>query len=528
MAEYHSCPHVAAVAAQRAIDTIARNQRTGLPVSQTCSVIATYSCITCDAIGILNDAAFRNHAFEQGHHVCLRNREPNELYCFICNDFQFSSVYDNYNKRKRPALKFRSSNGGSGELWSGGLALKKVKGMYNMGATCFMSSVLQIIMKNPVAMRCRQLRLSVENCRASAMRSMSIDNSMRSSDAGSVASQPALAVSCMYCEFKKLCLEAAREDGLSVLTPSNLLYATWQESSSIAGYHQQDAHEFLIAFLDGVDKHARQYHSMEAPTPESTRGTKPLDKASKSIEVNELVHVFRGSLESHLTCTACGDSRVRGESFLDLSLSLNKSGRNSLSGQTLCSTPPLVSGLSAGTSPLFPENGEADKPELTLYDCLRSFTALETLGERVFCERCGDNKQTQKQLFVATPPNVLVLHLKRFDMLTKKKVKVKVNVQLSLDIADFLCASTDADADTKKCPRDTSYFLQGMVSHSGSLHAGHYVSYVANFPTPECLIDLSKRQWLKCDDDKVAAVTEEDVLGAEAYVLFYVNRRFAA
>jgi hypothetical protein len=55
-----------------------------------------------------------------------------------------------------------------------------------------------------------------------------------------------------------------------VLTPSNLLYATWQESSSIAGYHQQDAHEFLIAFLDGVDKHARQYHSMEAPTPEVT------------------------------------------------------------------------------------------------------------------------------------------------------------------------------------------------------------------------------------------------------------------
>jgi hypothetical protein len=51
---------------------------------------------------------------------------------------------------------------------------------------------------------------------------------------------------------------------------------------------------------------------------------------------------------------------------------------------------------------------------------------------------------------------------------------------------------------------------------------------VANFPTPDGLIDLSKRQWLKCDDDKVAAVTEEDVLGAEAYVLFYVNRRFAA
>lgn len=184
--------------------------------------------------------------------------------------------------------------------------------------------------------------------------------------------------------------------------------------------------------------------------------TSRLPPSTCHLPPSQLVHVFRGSLESHLTCTACGDSRVRAESFLDLSLSLSlsKSGlRNAcLSKATSYSNPALVSGSgpSGPQSALFEDVGEAKTPELALYDCLRSFTALEMLGERVvrldrahclsclyhvtrsyllaklplqLCERCGDNQPTHKQLFIATPPNVLVIHLKRFDMLTKKKVR---------------------------------------------------------------------------------------------------------
>jgi ubiquitin C-terminal hydrolase len=41
-----------------------------------------------------------------------------------------------------------------------------------------------------------------------------------------------------------------------------------------------------------------------------------------------------------------------------------------------------------------------------------------------FCAECGRNRQTQKQLFVAQTPNVLVLHLKRFDIMKDKKVRM--------------------------------------------------------------------------------------------------------
>jgi hypothetical protein len=57
-----------------------------------------------------------------------------------------------------------------------------------------------------------------------------------------------------------LCLPN-REESSDALIPANLLYAVWNELDYMAGYQQQDAHEFLIAFLDGIDKHLRTNHA---------------------------------------------------------------------------------------------------------------------------------------------------------------------------------------------------------------------------------------------------------------------------
>lgn len=39
----------------------------------------------------------------------------------------------------------------------------------------------------------------------------------------------------------------------AVIIPSHLLYAIWNFVDYMAGYAQQDAHEFLIAFLNSLD-----------------------------------------------------------------------------------------------------------------------------------------------------------------------------------------------------------------------------------------------------------------------------------
>lgn len=65
-----------------------------------------------------------------------------------------------------------------------------------------------------------------------------------------------------------------REAGSDTLVPAHLLYAVWNELDYLAGYHQQDAHEFLIAFLDGMDKHVRDNHSTSSLSSTNLPNTK--------------------------------------------------------------------------------------------------------------------------------------------------------------------------------------------------------------------------------------------------------------
>jgi len=61
-------------------------------------------------------------------------------------------------------------------------------------------------------------------------------------------------------------------------------------------------------------------------------------------------------------------------------------------------------------------------------------------------------------------------------------------------------------------PRSPGWYdLTTVVVHIGKLDGGHYICY--------CKRD---GQWLKFNDSKVTLATEAQVLGAEAYLLFYI------
>jgi len=222
--------------------------------------------------------------------------------------------------------------------------------------------------------------------------------------------------------------------------------------------------------------------------------------------------------------------------------------------------------------------------ECSIYSCLSSFTQSELLTghNKWACDSCtklkasGDTKtvysNASKQLLIFSPPPILTLHLKRFQQTLSgcKKVNKHVSFPLELDLAPF-CSSTAKSLPTVSSHQQKIlYSLYGVVEHSGSLHGGHYTAFVKvrlkseidlkMFSTPLCkpsdipwlFEEMDKKlvpavdeasangesedpvlaeeanysfkppkRWFHASDTSVTEVSEEKVLKAQAYLLFY-------
>lgn len=219
-----------------------------------------------------------------------------------------------------------------------------------------------------------------------------------------------------------------------------------------------------------------------------------------------------------------------------------------------------------------------DEDECSIQSCLSQFTALELLtgNNKVGCETCTEQingkggktvyTNATKRFLVSSPPAILILHLKRFQIGPRcmfRKMTKHVDFPTILDLAPF-CAMDKL----KKLPNvargqnELLYSLYGIVEHSGGMHGGHYVAYVkvrqpvkpgdprwwflpksANIPAPgngdgdgdsesdlsgyesgeaaAPSIDAPTGKWYYVSDSLVSEVSEEKVLHAQAYLLFY-------
>lgn len=138
--------------------------------------------------------------------------------------------------------------------------------------------------------------------------------------------------------------------------------------SHLAGYKQQDAHEFFIASLNLLHIHFRDAM-----------------KAQHNDPCNCIVdEIFTGELLSDLVCTTCKHVSPTFEPFKDLSLDLS-----------------------------FDMNGQPK----SLINCLERFTRLEYLGAnaKLICSKCNTEQEFTKELSIETLPIIASFHLKRFE-----------------------------------------------------------------------------------------------------------------
>nr|CAD1823153.1 unnamed protein product [Ananas comosus var. bracteatus] len=292
--------------------------------------------------------------------------------------------------------------------------------------------------------------------------------------------------SCLCCEVGGVFAEVFSGEA-APYSPARFLYSWWQHSSNLAGYEQQDAHEFFISVLDRIHEMDQSYF---------------LNKAGSG-ECHCVAHrVFSGVLQSDVTCTICGFTSTTCDPCVDLSLNLEQSNK--------ANNNHRIS---------------------TLVGCLDLFTRPEKLGpdQKFFCQQCQVRRDSVKQMSIRRLPLVLCFHIKRFEhsltRRTSRKIDEYLQFPFSLDMTPYLSSSIirgrfgnrifAVEEDEVDMPSELSseFEIFAMVAHSGRLESGHYVTYIR-----------FGEEWYKCDDAWVTRVTEGVVRASQGYLIYYVQK----
>lgn len=367
-----------------------------------------------------------------------------------------------------------------------------------MGQTCFMSVILQSLIHNPLI---RTFYLTEghkkEDCEREACTSCALDD--------------------IFNDFFGL----ERHEGYGAV---QMLQGCWKGGGSLAGYSQQDAHEYLGFILNSL-------HSANTAEDDDSQVniTQPRDAAARDCDC--VIHqTFGGLLKSTVTCSTCKNTTTALDPFMDLSLDIRNSPTTIKKKQL-----KLINGTSTVKEFL----------PIDLTECLDRFTSAETLsaeGGNYHCRTCKSAQEAKKKLCLVRLPPVIPIHLKRFrhekTLSTSSKVETKIRFPLTLDLSPYCSSSSSkskanaamsngapaaashSDSAPKPAddvddwePPDPVYELSSVVVHKGKIDNGHYISY-----------SRQGEDWFRFDDSMVVQVEEREAMGAEAYMLFYVIR----
>lgn len=281
-----------------------------------------------------------------------------------------------------------------------------------------------------------------------------------------------------------------RTHGYSVYSPTLFVQELKIAYPEFSDNKQQDSQEFLVFLLNTIDEDTKQYEY-------------------EARSISPVSDLYKGKGIDIITCHVCRSEVRYQEEFFTLSLEipgeeqLTRVGRQSrelLSGADLERNMELQSSFWNRVKGVFSSSGGT---VVTLYDCLMSCTVPEILkgAESRFCEKCNDLVQSDKQFLITTPPNSLILHLKRFKYsFFGSKVTTFIQYPLVLRLAPFTVSKQEA-----------TYELFAVVVHSGiTVSRGHYTTY-----------RKVEDQWFLFDDGNIKEASINEVLDQEAYLLFY-------
>ncbi|XP_061858186.1 ubiquitin carboxyl-terminal hydrolase 16 isoform X2 [Colius striatus] len=192
-----------------------------------------------------------------------------------------------------------------------------VKGLSNLGNTCFFNAVMQNLSQTPV------LRELLKEAKMPGT-TVKIDSPELSMETQLIKLDQPGPLTLAMCQF----LTEMQETKKGVVTPKELFSQVCKKAIRFKGYQQQDSHELLRYLLDGMRAEEIQQISagiLKALTDSNKQNEEEVKKKIKEYEKKKGIQsfvdrIFGGELTSTIMCEECRTVSLVHESFLDLSL----------------------------------------------------------------------------------------------------------------------------------------------------------------------------------------------------------------
>ncbi|XP_053165484.1 ubiquitin carboxyl-terminal hydrolase 16 [Hemicordylus capensis] len=245
-------------------------------------------------------------------HVNIQNTAPKDE---EEKPLENKKIKDHRNEEEREKKEIQNKDD---KLHLNGSTEVTVKGLSNLGNTCFFNAVLQNLSQTPVL---RELLKEVKMPDST----VTIETPEFSVTEPLVVTldQPRPLTLAM-CQF----LTEMQETKKATVTPKELFSQVCKKAIRFKGYQQQDSQELLRYLLDGMRteeiqrKCAGIFKTLNNPTDKENE---ELKKRIKEYEKRKMTHsfvdrIFGGELTSTIMCDECQTVSLVHESFLDLSL----------------------------------------------------------------------------------------------------------------------------------------------------------------------------------------------------------------
>ena len=269
-------------------------------------------------------------------------------------------------------------------------------GLYNLGNTCFLNSVLQCLTYTvPLA--------------ELAKKQYHTRRSRQTND--------------IYCLMELHINKALATNKNGAFAPKPIVRQLQRISRSFRHGRQEDAHEFLRAFIDALQKACLRAAGLNQ------------NDSSRHAETTSIHRIFGGYLQSQVKCKICKFTSTTYDTCLDISLEI------------------------------YGKSNSIEK-------ALKQHTKLEVLDQdnRWRCDACRKLVPATKQLKYRRLPLVLVVHLKRFSPYGDK-ISKRVEYPKELNMKPF--------TSNKDREEDYMYDLYGVLVHAGNYaSSGHYFCFV--------------------------------------------------